>query len=238
MNFRPFAAGFVLVLLQAIAHAQAPSSVDPGRVCVTNGEISSQRGKEFLISSSTSRAVAKKSNGNFNALEFVYLGPTPIETPLASGRIARQLGLSLRVRDTCNLIYVMWSTEPDAGIEISSKSNPGKSTHAQCGVKGYKVIYNSKPGDIAAIRVGESRRLEASMDGRVLTVKIDGREVWQGDVGAEAGKTSGYSGIRTDNVQMRFRWLTSTPSEAGGDSKPWPSAMHCTRVLSRGSAGS
>jgi len=106
------------------------------------------------------------------------------------------------------------------------------------GVKGYKMLYESKPGDIAAIGVAEPRRLEAALNERNLTVKIDGKEFWQGDVGAEAAKFSGYSGIRTDNVRVRFKWLAAVQSTADEAGRPAAPKVSCKPVAARVSAGS
>lgn len=210
-KFQSLAVGFVLGLHQLGAIAQAANPVVPSQVCVTNGEMSKQNDKTFTVESPSSRAVVKSSDDNFGAIEFEYLGPTSKDAPLASGRIVRQLGVKLNAQDSCNVIYVMWNIDPDIGVQISTKMNPRKSTHAECGVKGYKMVHQSKPGDIPAIRIGEPHRLEAALQERVLTVKIDGKDIWHGDVGADAVRMSGYSGIRTDNVRVRFKWLT-TPS--------------------------
>ena len=145
--------------------------------------------------------------------------------------------MKLHARDSCNVIYVMWNTDPDVGVQISTKINPTKSTHAQCGVKGYKMVYESKPGEIPAIRIGEPRRLEAALKDRILTVKIDDKDVWHGDIGADAVKSSGYSGIRTDNVRVRFKWLTAPQLPADKAAKDAPK-VSCKPVVARASAGS
>ena len=237
LKFQSLIVGFILGLFQLGASAQAPNPVAPSQVCVTNGEISKQNDKTFTIESPSSRAVAKSSDDNFGAIEFEYLGPTSKDAPLASGRIVRQLGVKLNARDSCNVVYIMWNIDPDVGVQISTKVNPTKSTHAQCGVKGYKLIYESKPGEIPAIRIGEPRRLEAALKDRILTVKIDDKDVWHGDIGADAVKSSGYSGIRTDNVRVRFKWLTAPQLPADKAAKDAPK-VSCKPVVARASAGS
>ena len=231
------AVGLALALCQMPLQAQSMNAVDATQVCVTNGEIAKHGGGSFMIEGPSSRAVVKSSNDDFAAIEFEYLGPTSKDAALASGRIVRQLGVKLHARDSCNVIYVMWNTDPEVGVQISTKINPTKSTHAQCGVKGYKLIYESKPGEISAIRVGERRRLEASLNDRKLTVKIDDKDVWHGDIGADAVKSSGYSGIRTDNVRVRFKWFTAPQLPVDTAVRGAPK-ISCKPVVARTAAGS
>lgn len=234
-GLQPLAVGFALAVFQLGAGAQLATPVIPAQVCVTNGEVSRQDDGVFTIESPSSRAVVKSSDANFGAIEFEYLGPTPEVAPLTSGPVVHQLGLKLHARDSCNVVYVMWNTDRNNGIQISTKSNPTKSTNAQCGVAGYKMIYESKPGEIPAFRVGEPRRLEAALKGRTLTVKIDGKDAWQGELAADAVAMPGYSGIRTDNVRVRFKWLTAPADKAAQTNAP---EVHCKPVVARASARS
>ncbi len=237
-SFSDLVLGLALTLCHVQVLAQAGTTVDPSQVCVTNGEVARQSADKFVVDTPSSRAVVKSSDDSFGAIEFEYLGPTTEDAPLASGRVVRQLGVKLRARDSCNVIYVMWNTAPESVVQISTKINPNKSTHAQCGVKGYKMLYESKPGDVAAIRVAEPRRLEAALKERILTVKIDGKDFWHGDVGTDAAKTSGYSGIRTDNVRVRFKWLTVAQAAADKTAKPNAPKVNCRPAAALASAGS
>ncbi len=236
--YRSNARRLLLALVLMASGAQAAEPVAPSEVCVTNGEVAKQDDRNFGIDSPSSRAVVKSSDEDFAAIEFEYLGPTLKEAPLASGRLVRQMGLKLHAQDSCNVIYIMWNVDPEVGIQISTKINPKKSTHAQCGVKGYKLVHQSKPGEIPAIRIGEPRRLEAAMKDSTLTVKVDDKTVWQGDLGAEAVKISGYSGIRTDNVRMRFKWLAAPRAKSDKASRSEPPQLHCKPVVARAAAGS
>jgi len=235
MSYRSVSAALIVAMIHVMASAQAANPVAPSQVCVTNGEVSRQSEKTFTIESPSSRAVVKSSDDNFGAIEFEYLGPTSKDAPLASGRIVRQLGVKLNARDSCNVIYIMWNIDPEVGVQISTKINPRKSTHAECGVKGYKLVYESKPGELPAIRIGESHRLEATLQERDLTVKIDGKNIWHGDVGADAVNMSGYSGIRTDNVRVRFKWLT-VPMATSSAKADGPK-VSCKPVVARSAPG-
>lgn len=102
------------------------------------------------------------------------------------------------------------------------KVNEGKSTHAECGVKGYKLVPATFERSIAPIKVGESRALAASLDEKgKLTVRVDGEVAWEGQTFPAANKMYGYPGIRTDNVRMRFEWL--------GDDNAAPAARRSGR---------
>jgi hypothetical protein len=236
-RFPTLAVGSALALCQVPTLAQSATTVDASQVCVTNGEISRQNSDKLAIESPSSRAVVKSSDDSFGAIEFEYLGPTAKDAPFASGRIVRQLGVKLRAR-SCNSIYIMWNADEDSGLKISKQINPNKSTHAQCGVKGYKMLYESKSGDFAPIHVGEPRRLEAALKSRTLTVKIDGKNVWQGDVGVDAANLTGHSGIRTDNVRVRLRWLTAAQSVADNAAISNAPKLNCRSVAARALPGS
>lgn len=207
----------VISLTKTAVQAQQVTTVNPSSVCVTNGEVLMLQNDNLSVESPSSRAVVKLSDSSFAAIEFEYLGPTEKQAPLASGRVVHQLGVKLRSRG-CNSIYIMWDADEDSVLRISKQINPNVYMHAQCGVRGYKSIYQSNPGDFPPIRVGETRRLEASLEGRFLLVKIDGVKIWRGDVGVDAAALSGYSGIRTDNVRMKFRWLRREDGSAVAES--------------------
>jgi hypothetical protein len=132
-------------------------------------------------------------------LAFVYRGPTAEARPLASGELRRQIGLKLRARDTCNVVYVMWHLSPTQGIHVSVKSNPGAHVHAECGDRGYVQVSPQRHGAAPAIRVGEVHRLRASIDGVRLRVTVDGSLAWEGPLPPEALAVDGPVGIRSDN---------------------------------------
>jgi hypothetical protein len=183
--------------------------VKAGDVCVTNGAVEREANGKFVINSASSRAVVTGSDDSVGVLRFEYLGPSADETKLASGNVRRQLGIKLRAEDSCNVIYIMWGIEPQPGLVVSMKVNEGKTTHAQCGVKGYKLIPARFEKPVAPIKVGEPRTLAAKLDeNRKLTVRVDGDVVWEGIAFPTAKSMYGYTGIRTDNVRVRFEWLS------------------------------
>ena len=80
---------------------------------VTTGEIRSLPDGRLAIESPEVRAVWRSATPDIAEIRFWYLGPTAATKPLASGEVRRQVGLKLRARATCNVLYVMWHIEPD-----------------------------------------------------------------------------------------------------------------------------
>lgn len=205
---------------------------DASQVCITNGVIEKDQGspRSFVINAPSSRAVAKSVDDSHGAIRFEYLGPAENSSKLASGVVRRQLGVKLRAVDSCNVVYVMWGIEPQPGLIVSMKVNPGKSTHAECGPKGYTLVTPSFEKPIAPIRIGEPRQLAAALDGTTLTVKVDGETAWVGEVDATAAQMAGYTGIRTDNVRMRFEWLTEASAPGARARGGVPPRVACKKV--------
>jgi len=212
-----------LLALGLVSAAQPRErAIKPGDICVTNGALEKGSSGKLVVNTPSSRAVAKGANDSVAAIRFEYLGPAAGETRLASGVVRRQLGVKLRAEDSCNVIYIMWGVEPQPGLIISMKVNEGKSTHAECGVKGYKLVPATFERPIAPIKAGEPRALAANLDDRgKLTVRVDGEVAWEGQTFPTANKMYGYPGIRTDNVRMRFEWL--------GDDNAVPAARRSGR---------
>lgn len=199
-----------LLMLGLVSVAQPRErGVKPADVCVTNGAVEKDLSGKFVINTPSSRAVIKGSDDSATAIKFEYLGPAAGETKLASGIVRRQLGIKLRAEDSCNVIYVMWGIDPQPGLMISMKVNEGKTTHSECGVKGYKLIPSTFEKSISPIKIGEPRTLAANLDENSnLTVRVDGDVVWEGTAFPSAKTMYGYSGVRTDNVRVRFEWLS------------------------------
>ena len=142
---------------------------------------------------------------------FVYLGPTAETAPLRSGAVRRQFGLKLRAADGCNLIYAMWRFAPEPALVVSVKSNPGRHTSRACGAAGYRNLTPLRQRPVEAPEFGASHRLAATLDREALRVRIDGKEVWEGDVGREALAVAGPVGIRSDNVRLELE-LSAAPA--------------------------
>jgi hypothetical protein len=202
---------FALSAPAALAQQDAGSAlqrVDRDDLCVTNGAVAALPGGRLAIDTPSSRAVVRADAGN-NAdqiaeIRFRYLGPSQASKPLASGELRRQISLKLRAQDTCNLVYAMWHIEPDAGIAVSIKRNPGMNTHEQCQAGGYVNFKAQNRLDLPPMRPGEAHTLRAEIHGDNLTVTADGKTAWQGSFGNALPALDGPPGFRTDNARFEL----------------------------------
>lgn len=163
-------------------------------------------------------------------LAFVYRGPTRADIPLANGEHRRQIGLKLRARDTCNLVYVMWHVAPPEGVVVQVKSNPGKATHAECKDGGYHTLPPSVRRDDgstagvpspALVAIGERHVLAAALVGTLhdrLVVTADGRVVFDATLPHElVDGLDGPVGIRSDNGVFTFTLVTGETAAVHGN---------------------
>jgi hypothetical protein len=192
--------------------------VSRGRLCVTKGAIGEVEGPQLEVKVPEMRAVADYPTESVAEAKFTYLGHTKTDKPLASGELRRQFGLKLRAENGCNLVYAMWSVEPTPGLRVLLKRNPGMTTHAQCGAKGYHTLRPTR--DIAApeLREGEEHTLRAAINDGTLRIWIDGTLHWEG-LAHDALSFNGPSGIRSDNGRFTFEFLSSAPA-GHGEAKP------------------
>jgi hypothetical protein len=201
----------------SVAQAATASTLRPLRaaeLCTTHGAIGTAPDGGLAIEHPEVRAVAAGSSAPEALLRFTYLGPSAETAPLSSGELRRQIGLKLRARDTCNVVYVMWRIEPKPGLVVSIKHNPGQRTFAECGAHGYRNIKPAQGIELPAPEPGVPHTLAAVQRGEELTVLVDGAPVWLGTLGPEALELDGPVGLRTDNGRFRFELLA--PPEAAG----------------------
>lgn len=170
---------------------------------VTTGRVVETPGGRLLVTDPKMRFVTTGTPRSAE-VRFTYRGPTSRTAALASGAIRRQLGLKLRARDGCNVVYAMWRLEPASQLVVSVKANEGASTHDECGVSGYENVAPSRRAPMPAISAGESHVLAATTDGRRMRVTVDTREVWEGALPASATSFDGPAGVRTDNVDVEL----------------------------------
>lgn len=184
----------------------APALLEPvplSELSVTSGVVQAQGATGLALRSPTVRAVVRGPTRDDVEIAFTYRGPSHDDAPLASGEMRRQIGVKLRARDTCNLVYVMWHIEPTSGIRVSVKWNPGQTRHDQCGDHGYiNVAPSSWRRDLPPIAVGEKRTLRARIDGKTMHVIVDGAPAWEGSLPAEAFSLDGPVGLRSDNGEF------------------------------------
>lgn len=216
----------ILILLYAIflppfstefGHATSPVRMIPvprGKLCVTEGAIEEQKGAVLAVTGPKMRAFVGVITRSVVEARLTYLGPSSTNAPLDSGTMRRQFALKLRAQDGCNLIYAAWRIEPDPRLVISIKRNPGMHASVECGNRGYRDIKPIHSSSIPRLRPGNSHSLLAHMDGSEMRVSIDGKVVWEGDLGPEALAFDGPVGVRTDNGRFEFELLTPKLGEA------------------------
>lgn len=198
----------------AIGYARgglALQRIGRGELYVTNGAVMPQPDGSLAIETPSSRAVVRTVPGDSEyqvaEIHFRYLGATATQKPLAFGELRRQIGLKLRAADSCNVVYVMWRIEPVSRIVVSVKRNAGLHRHAQCGAHGYQTIAPRRHAAPPPIRVGDVHTLRAGLRGRTLTVRADGKAVWQGTLAKEP--PAGPPGLRTDNTRVVLEYFAA-----------------------------
>jgi len=223
-------AGVSLALAVMVWSAPAGSKETPprwspvarGDLCVTEGGLDLNAQGRFSVNAAKLRAVLPTAGRQGIEARFTYLGPTEEIAPLRSGAVRQQFGLKLRATDGCNLVYAMWRFAPRPSLTVSVKTNPGSHASRECGVNGYHDIQPAGVEAVEAPRIGEAHGLAATLDGATLTVLIDDRPVWRGDLGAEAMDLQGPVGIRSDNVRLDLALFAATSPKAAACSAPDP----------------
>ena len=225
---RPFlAAAALLVSLSALPLSggreprlrQFPRSA----LCVTEGALEESPGQGLAAGLPLSvnvpkmRAYVNRVTTQTVALNFVYLGPIATESALGSGEIRRQFGLKLRAQDPCNLVYAVWRVEPESGLVVSVKSNPGQHTSAECANRGYRNLKPRRSSPVPLLRPGGTLTLRAAMKADFLRVFADETVVWEGTLGADVLNLHGPVGIRSDNVRLRLGLAAGEPAGAHPD---------------------
>jgi hypothetical protein len=172
--------------------------------CPTAGAITSTGPREMRVSASGMRGVVAGDSSRSVEIAFVFRGPSRTVVALANGEMRQQIGLKLRARDTCNVVYVMWHVAPTPGVAVSVKSNPGLTTHAECGDRGYVNLRSTISAVTPVIARDQPHVLRADLDGDLLRVRADGVEVWEGRLPREAFAFDGPVGTRSDNGTFDF----------------------------------
>ena len=208
------------------AAARGPPALVPAGaqdLCVTEGEVAALGASGLAVDSPKMRAFLNRATGQSIEARFKYLGATAHESPLGSGEVRRQFGLKLKAQDACNLLYAMWRIEPEAKLVVSVKANPGEHSSAECGNRGYRNVKPARFAPVPSLRPGDTHALRAELSGTSMRVLIDGRPVWEGEVGAEALRLAGPVGLRSDNARLEIELRTAAPlAGAAGEPKACP----------------
>ncbi len=183
--------------------------VPRARLCITEGALHELKGSRLSVTVSKMRAVVAAVTPPVAEARLTYLGRTKVETGLGSGEVRRQFGLKLRAQDACNLVYAVWRIQPQSELVVSIKSNPGMHSSSECGNRGYHNIKPTRSLTVPELKQGSSHALLAEMNGSKMQVSIDGKLVWEGDLGPEVLALDGPVGVRTDNGRFEFQFLTS-----------------------------
>lgn len=199
--------------VQAQHLAQTPRPLSLAELCVTEGDLEPSAGESLTVMAPKMRAVVRVPVADAAEMRFTYLGSTAVQSALGSGAVRQQLGLKLRALDPCNLVYVMWRVTPDSRLVVQTKNNPGQHSSRECGNHGYRTVKPRLAAALPALSPGQSHVLGAQLIGHELRATVDGRNLWQGELGPET-PTSGPVGVRSDNVRMSFALAGATDSTA------------------------
>lgn len=180
-------------------------SVGASALCVTSGKVDTD-GALLGANVGGMRAVALGTTGSQAAeLTFTFRGASPDAVPLANGEMRQQIGLKLRAKDTCNVVYVMWHVSPAPGVFVSVKSNRGQSTHAECLDRGYiNLPPNPNLHPNLSVEIDRPHTLRAELSGATLYVFADGQLAWEGTLPDAAFAFDGPVGVRSDNGHFLF----------------------------------
>jgi hypothetical protein len=181
------------------------------RLRVTQGSLRPGAQGRLTVQTPKVRAVAPATTTPVAELRLTYLGPTEIQQALASGEPRQQVGLKLRARDGCNVVYVMWRIAPRPGLVVSVKSNPDERTSSGCGNRGYQTVRPYQRRPVPEIVPGVPHTLRADWEGRALRVRVDGVLAWEGTLPPEALSLEGPVGLRTDNGRFELELLALQP---------------------------
>lgn len=190
---------------------------------ITSGAVTNGSSGFFNTSTPVTRAEIDNDRvqSAYAKITFRYNGESDSDIPLSDGTMRRQIGLKLRSKNTCNILYVMWWLEPYENLAVSIKSNPGMMYHSQCGDQGYTSLYADTSANpfppVSSMSDGNYHELSALLkpisdsnpngtkgDDFELIICVDGYEVWRKNIYNLPVDVSGISGFRTDNGNFDF----------------------------------
>jgi len=178
---------------------------------VTRGKVQETSAGFLTVNGPKERAQLKQGKHQHAVLRFRYKAPSAKVSRLASGGVVRQIGLKLRTKNTCNLLYVMWRIDPNEHIFVILKRNPRKPTHKQCGASGYRTIAIMSLSHLQITAKDHqthtlSARLVTQTDGYLLSVAVNDCELWSGTIDSDLlNEINGPVGFRSDNGNFCFK---------------------------------
>jgi hypothetical protein len=204
-----------VIVLAALLAVPALDPVPPSDLRVTQGALRDDAGA-LRVDGPRLRAEAPGREVDRAEVRFTYLGPSVETVALGSGAERRQLGLKLRSLDACNVLYAMWRFAPQPGVVVQLKRNPGQRSSSACGNAGYVTVRPELSLPVPPPAPGEVRALRADLEGGRLSVRVDGRLVWDGALPPEVDALRGPVGLRADNARVRLVLATSRSAAARG----------------------
>jgi hypothetical protein len=183
------------------------------KLCATQG-LGTRLAGLIAVREPSNRFLVPGSSGQDARVAFVYRGPAAVQRALASGAVREQLGLKLLAGDSCNVLYVMWRRAPKNELVVSVKRNPGQVRHSECGNSGYENLRAERSVVLAELAPDSRHELSARLQGGVLQVHLDGREVWFGSVAEPTRGLAGPAGFRSDNVELDLLDVQASPASS------------------------
>ena len=209
-----FMQNYIAIIISGLALALASTrifgaAVDRWEISEGHAIFSSDR----LIATQSSKFRAKitTSRGNQVGVRVQFNGFIRDARPLGSGEDRAQFGVYLGASNQCNLVYIMWRLRPVNEIVVQVKFNPDADTTEECGNRGYRTIAQTDDPEphliMPPIANGARHMISASYSGETLNVLIDEQAIWAGNIPGEFLNTEGFSGVRSDNVNVQFNIL-------------------------------
>jgi hypothetical protein len=176
---------------------------------VTSGPILEQELGLLSVNEPIIRATKRTGTEQVACLQFHYLGPTSNRVSSASGIEFHQIGLKLRSKDPCNLVYVMWRIQPTYELIVQVKRNEGVSTSQQCGGNGYSDVARIPFQPFVFGQLNELLAwVQTDSNGHSeIHCWVNHQEVIRAPIDVQG--IDGPTGIRSDNGQYNFRFFTA-----------------------------
>lgn len=177
---------------------------------VTSGPILEREPTELRVAAPIIRATVPGSQSSIAGIQFQYRGEVPDPQPSGSGLFLHQIGLMLRWRDPCNLVYVMWRIKPAAELVVFVKKGQLNPNRPGCQTQKYHRL-DEFP--VAPFQENEAHELLAELrdldhGDAELHLWHDGQQVGPVVIRAELlGGVGSRPGLRTDNGLYDFRYL-------------------------------
>jgi hypothetical protein len=179
---------------------------------VTSSSLTELEPTTLSINDPSTRATLKTGIAQVACLQFRYLGPTSNRVASGSGTEFHQIGLKLRSKDPCNLIYVMWRIQPTQELVIQTKRNVNQSTSEGCHNQGYTTVARIPFQPFLTGQLYEFMAWVQTDPGGNSEVCcwVNWQEVLRAPIdSAFIQDVNGLRGIRSDNGQYNFRFFTA-----------------------------